>query len=126
MTCGVPGGTTSTATVQVPSVSITPSYVNGTAPANGQAFTSAPASTASQQNSVQFNWAAAGIPASGTCYFSDGHNFSNYALGAEAVSLSYFLPATPGPYTVSIYCTTGAPPTIITTNTASWTLNLTP
>ncbi len=120
MTCGVTGGTSSTATVQVPSVSITPSYVNNTAPANGQAFTSAPVNAG-----VQFNWAAAGVTSSGTCYFSDGHNFNNYAINAEGVSLSYTLPATPGPYTVSIFCTAGAPPSI-TTNTASWTLNLTP
>jgi hypothetical protein len=121
MTCGVAGGTSSSASIQVPSVSITPSYVNSTAPANGQAFTSAQAGA-----EVQFNWFAAGIPTGGTCYFSDGHNFNNSASAANYVSLSYFLPTTPGPYTVSIYCTTGAAPNPTTTNTATWTLNLTP
>ena len=119
LTCGVAGGTSSVATVQVPSVSIVPTYENNSSspPPNGQAYTSAKVST-----EVQFNWYAAGIPSTGTCYLTDGHNFNNSAYNAEAVSISYFLPATPGPYTMSIYCTTGS----TTTNTATWTLNLTP
>ncbi len=123
LTCGS-GATASTSTIQVPSVRITPSYVNNTASANGQAFTSAPQSVAGSYTSIQYNWSAAGVPSTGTCYFSDGQGFSNYALGADAVSLSYDLPTTagPGPYTVSIYCTAGG----ITTNTSTWTLNLVP
>jgi sugar lactone lactonase YvrE len=119
LTCGVAGGTSSVASVQVPSVSIVPTYENnsGNPPPNGQAYTTAKVSTA-----VQFNWAAAGIPSTGTCYLTDGYGFNNSAYNAEAVSISYFLPATPGPYTISIYCTTGS----TTTNTATWTLNLTP
>jgi len=123
LTCGVAGGTSSVASVQVPSVSIVPTYENnsGNPPPNGQAYTTAKVST-----EVQFNWAAAGIPSTGTCYLTDGHNFNNSAYNAEAVSISYFLPPTPGPYTISIYCTTGVSPNIVTTNTATWTLNLTP
>jgi sugar lactone lactonase YvrE len=121
LTCGS-GAAASTSTVQVPSVTIVPTYVNSTAPANGQAFTSAPTSVAGSYTSIQYNWNAAGIPSTGTCYFSDRHNFNNYALSAEAVSLGYDLPPTiaPGPYTVSMYCTSGG----ITTNTSTWTLNL--
>ena len=82
----------------------------------------APQSVAGSYASIQYNWNAAGIPARGTCYFSDGHEFNNYAMGAEDVSLGYDLPTTiaPGPYTVSMYCTSGG----ITTNTSTWTLNL--
>jgi sugar lactone lactonase YvrE len=121
LTCGS-AANASTSTIQVPSATLAPTYVNRAAPPNGQAFTRAPHSVAGSLTSIQYNFNPAGIPSTGTCYFSDGYEFNNYAISAEDASLSYDLPTSigPGPYTVSYYCTSGG----ITTNTGTWTLNL--
>lgn len=122
VSCTLPGKTApyATAYVQVPSVTITPSYlfVNGATVTPTTAFTRAPKGAG-----YQFNWSAAGIPSSGSCTFTSPN--LTQTLGADGVSLSYYLPNTAGPYTASISCSySPASGVTVTTNVATWTLNL--
>ena len=121
LTCGDAGGTASVATVQVPSVSITPSYLFQGSNVIAGAYGQAPIVTVpSIATGYQFNFAAAGVPAGSNCQFTTPN--LNQSFSAQAVSVSYVFPSprTPAPFTASYNCTVGS----YTTNTASWTLLL--
>ena len=121
LTCADAGGTPSVASVQLPSVSITPSYLFQGSTVIAGAYGQAPiVSVPANATGYQFNFAAAGVPTGSSCQFTSPN--LNFPSPAEYVSISYVLPTprTPGPFTASYSCTVGS----YTTNTASWTLLL--
>jgi hypothetical protein len=119
LSCSAPGYSPQSASIQVPSVSLVPSYINNVSPSiGGAAPTTAPKGT-----SYQYQLYAVGVTSAGSCVFNAPPVLSNDPVPPTYASIGYYFPNTAGPYTVTYSCNTGGA-TPIQTNTASWTINL--